>query len=101
MSAPDARGKRFLALADGPAMSFLEVAQVLRSRLGALAGRVPTREAPGEDPPRPTIHNDRARRELGWRPRPVEGTIEDSARSLVDLGLWEPGGPPVSMDAPG
>src|SRR5271155_865334 len=49
MAAPAAAGKRFLALADGPTLSFLEVAQVLRDRLGPLAERVPTEEAPGEE----------------------------------------------------
>jgi dihydroflavonol-4-reductase len=34
MAAPDTAGKRFLAVADGPATSFLEVAQVLARRLG-------------------------------------------------------------------
>ena len=89
MSAPDAAGKRFLGVADGPTTSFVEVAGVLRQRLGPLAARVPTQEAPGEDRPRPVIHNDRARNELGWRPRPVETTIVESAESLRDLGLLE------------
>jgi dihydroflavonol-4-reductase len=89
MAAPEAAGKRFLALADGPAMSFLEVADVLRRRLGPLAARVPTEEAPGDDLPRPIIHNDRARNELGWRPRPAETTIVESAASLRDLGMLE------------
>jgi nucleoside-diphosphate-sugar epimerase len=87
MAAPDAAGKRFLAVSDGPALSFLEVAQILRRRLGPLAARVPTQEAPGEDPPRPIIHNDRARTELNWRPRPAETTIVQTAESLRDLGL--------------
>jgi dihydroflavonol-4-reductase len=89
MVAPEARGKRFLALADGPTISFLKVAQVLRERLGPLAERVPTEEAPGEEPPRLIIHNDRARQELGWRPRPAETTIVETAESLRDLGLLE------------
>jgi nucleoside-diphosphate-sugar epimerase len=92
MAAPGAAGQRFLALADGPAMSFLDVAGILRRRLGPLAGRAPTQEAPGEDLPRPVIHNDRARRELGWRPRPAETTIVETAESLRDLGLLEPAG---------
>lgn len=87
MAAPEAAGKRFLAVADGPTLSFLEVAEVLRRRLGASAARVPTQEAPGDDLPRPVIHNDRARRELGWRPRPTSTTIVESAESLHDLGL--------------
>jgi nucleoside-diphosphate-sugar epimerase len=87
MAAPEAAGKRYLALADGPTTSFLEVANVLGRRLGPLAAKVPTEEAPGDDLPRPIIHNDRARNELGWRPRPVETTIVESAESLRDLGL--------------
>jgi nucleoside-diphosphate-sugar epimerase len=92
MAAPGAAGKRFLALADGPTTSFLGVADVLRRRLGPLAVHVPTEEAPGADLPWPIIHNDRARTELGWRPRPVETTIVESAESLRDLGLLEPPG---------
>jgi len=87
MAAPGAAGKRFLALADGPTISFLELAETLRRRLGPLASRVSVQEAPGEDPPRLVIHNDRAREELGWRPRPVETTIVESAQCLRDLGL--------------
>ncbi len=87
MATPEAVGKRFLALADGPTISFLELAQILRERLGTLAERVPTAEAPGPEPPRLIIHNDRAREELGWRPRSVESTIVDTAENLRDLGL--------------
>jgi dihydroflavonol-4-reductase len=89
MATPEAAGKRFLALADGPTISFLEMAQVLRERLGPLAERVPTEEAPGPEPPQLTIHNDRAREELGWRPRPAETTIVQTAESLRDLDLLE------------
>jgi nucleoside-diphosphate-sugar epimerase len=87
MATPEAAGRRFLGVADGPTTSYLGVAEVLRRRLGPLAARVPTQEAPGADLPRPVIHNDRARHELGWRPRPVETTIVESAESLRDLGL--------------
>jgi len=89
MAAPEAAGKRFLAVADGPTISYLEIAQTLRRRLGPLAATVPTEEAPGEDLPRPIIHNDRARDELGWRPRPTETTIVETAESLRDLGLLD------------
>jgi dihydroflavonol-4-reductase len=71
MAAPEAAGKRYLALADGPTISFLEMARLLRERLGPLAERVPTEEAPGPEPPLLIIHNDRAKQELGWRPRPA------------------------------
>ncbi|MBF8191691.1 NAD-dependent epimerase/dehydratase family protein [Nonomuraea sp. K274] len=91
MAAPEAAGKRFLAVADGPTLGFLEVAGILRRRLGALAARVPTQEAPGDDSPRPIIHNDRVRDELGWRPRAAETTIVETAESLRDLGLVEEG----------
>ncbi len=87
MAAPGAAGQRFLALADGPTISFLELAGVLRDRLGPLAKRVPTAEAPGPEPARLIIHNDRAKTELGWRPRPAETTIVETAESLRDLGL--------------
>jgi nucleoside-diphosphate-sugar epimerase len=89
MATPEAAGKRFLALADGPTISFLEMAEILRERLGPLAERVPTEQAPGPEPPRLIIHNDRAKRELGWRPRPAETTIVETAESLRDLGLLE------------
>jgi nucleoside-diphosphate-sugar epimerase len=89
MAAPEAAGKRFLAVADGPTISYLEIAQTLRRRLGPLAANVPTEEAPGDDLPRPVIHNDRARDELGWRPRPTETTIVETAESLRDLGLLD------------
>jgi nucleoside-diphosphate-sugar epimerase len=89
MATPEARGKRYLCLADGPTISFLKMAQVLRQRLGSLAGRVPTEEVPGEDPPQLIIHNQRARQELGWQPRPAEMTIVESAENLRDLGLLE------------
>jgi len=89
MAAPEAAGQRFLAVADGPTISYLEIAETLRRRLGPLAATVPTEEAPGEDLPRPIIHNDRARDELGWRPRPTETTIVETAESLRDLGLLD------------
>jgi dihydroflavonol-4-reductase len=89
MATPEAAGKRFLGLADGPTISFLQVAQILRDRLGPLAERAPTEEAPGDELPNLVIHNDRARDELGWRPRPVETTIVETAESLRDLGLLE------------
>jgi nucleoside-diphosphate-sugar epimerase len=89
MATPEAAGQRFLALADGPTISYLQLAQILRDRLGPLAERVPTEEAPGDEPPDLVIHNDRARNELGWRPRPAETTIVETAESLRDLGLLD------------
>jgi nucleoside-diphosphate-sugar epimerase len=48
---------------------------------------VTTVEAPGEDPSPLTIHNDRAKQELGWQPRLAETTIVETADSLRELGL--------------
>ena len=48
MATPEAAGQRFLALADSPTISYLQLAQILRDRLGPLAERVPTEEAPGD-----------------------------------------------------
>ncbi len=87
MAAPEAAGRRYLALSDHPTMSFLEIAGVLRDRLGEAASRVPTEEEPGEAPKALTIHNDRAKTELGWRPRPAEDSIVDTATSLRELDL--------------
>jgi hypothetical protein len=50
---------------------------------------VPTQEEPGLEPPRLIIHNNRAKHELGWRPRPAATTIVETAESLRDLGLLE------------
>ena len=87
MATPGAAGKRYLLLADGPTTTFLEVAQVLRANLGALAERVPTEEAPGDELPPLIIHNERAKAELGFAPRPVESTIVETAESMRDLGM--------------
>ncbi|WP_194917301.1 SDR family oxidoreductase [Catenulispora rubra] len=89
MAAPQAAGKRYLAVADGRTRSFVELAAILRDRLGEAAVLAPTTEADGPERPRPVIHNERAREELGWRPRPVETTIVESAESLRDLGLLD------------
>jgi dihydroflavonol-4-reductase len=89
MARPEAAGRRFLALADGPTITFLQMSEILRARLGPLAAHAPTEEEPGEEPPNLVIHNDRARA-LGWRPRRVETTIVETAESLRDLGLLTP-----------
>jgi nucleoside-diphosphate-sugar epimerase len=88
MTAPEAAGKRYLALADGPTISFLQMAQILRERLGPLAERVPTEEEPGPEPPRLIIHNDRAKQELGWRPRRAETTIVEPPRACATSACW-------------
>src|SRR5215813_10272199 len=45
MTHPAAKGERFIA-ASGDLMSMLDIATVLRARLGAAAAKVPTRQLP-------------------------------------------------------
>jgi dihydroflavonol-4-reductase len=103
MVAPAAAGKRFLATAG--TTSLPQVASLLRERLGPAARRVPTRTVPDwavrlsahVSPRFATVVPDlgvtreassaKARELLGWRPRPIEETIVDTATSLADLGL--------------
>jgi nucleoside-diphosphate-sugar epimerase len=86
MAAPAAAGKRFIVVSDTPPMTYLEFAGVLRQRFGALAAKAPTEEAPGGELPRLVIHNDRAKEELGWHPRPLAETIADTVENLRDRG---------------
>jgi len=104
MTDPAARGERFLAVA-GDFMSILDIARVLKSRMGGAARRVPTRQLPNwlvrlaalRDPAVKQIlpelgktknaTNEKARRVLGWAPRSNEEAIVSTAESLVRLGL--------------
>jgi nucleoside-diphosphate-sugar epimerase len=104
MTDPAARGERFLAVT-GDFMSVAEIAQVLKSRLGTVASRVPTRNLPSwlvrlvamVDPSVRQIvfeldkvknaTGDKARRLLGWAPRSAEEAIVASGESLYRLGL--------------
>ncbi|MBZ5604314.1 MAG: aldehyde reductase [Acidobacteriia bacterium] len=104
MTDPAAKGERFLAVA-GDFLKMVEIAQVLKSRMGAAANKVPTRELPNflvklaamRDPAvkqiipelgkRKNATNAKARRVLGWNPRSCEDSIAATAESLVGLGL--------------
>jgi nucleoside-diphosphate-sugar epimerase len=104
MIQPAANGERFLAVA-GDFMFMLEMARVLKKRMGAAARRVPTRELPDWllraasvfDPRVKQIlpelgttknaTNEKARRVLGWTPRSNEDSLVATAESLVRLGL--------------
>ena len=104
MTHPAARGERFLAVA-GDFMSMLDMAKVLRSRLGDAAKRVPTRQVPDwlvriaalRDPAVRQVlpelgkiknaTNEKARRLLAWAPRPNEEALVATAESLLRLGL--------------
>jgi nucleoside-diphosphate-sugar epimerase len=104
MTDPAAKGERFLAVA-GDFMSILDIARVLRRRMGASAKRVPTLQLPNwlvrlaalRDPAVQQIvpelgktknaTNQKAIRMLGWAPRSNEDAIVATAESLVRLGL--------------
>src|SRR5215470_8789547 len=104
MTHPAAKGERFLAVA-GDFMSMLDIAKVLKGRLGASARRVPTLQLPNwlvriaalRDPAVRQIlpelgkiknaTNEKARRLLGWAPRSNQESIVATAESLVRLGL--------------
>jgi nucleoside-diphosphate-sugar epimerase len=85
MAAPGAAGQRFIAVSDHPAITFVELGELLRQRFGPLAAKVPTQLSPGAGR-RPVIRNDRAKDQLGWRPRPVEQTIADTVENLLERG---------------
>jgi nucleoside-diphosphate-sugar epimerase len=104
MTHPTGKGERFLAVA-GDFMSMVDIARVLKARMGTSAKRVPTRQLPNwlvrvaamRDPAvklilpelgkRKNATNEKARRMLGWAPRSNEETIVATAESLVRLGL--------------
>ncbi len=104
MTHPAARGERFLAVA-GDFMSVLEMARVLKARLGAAARRVPTRQLPNwlvrlaaiPDPAvrqilpelgkRKNATSQKAQRLLGWTPRSREDALVATAESLLRVGL--------------
>jgi dihydroflavonol-4-reductase len=107
MTDPAAKGERFLAIA-GPAASLLDIATVLRDRMGQAGRRAPRREMPNwlarglallipqlrEVVPLlgryAEASGDKARRLLGWRPRSNEDSIVATAESLLRLGLVKP-----------
>jgi nucleoside-diphosphate-sugar epimerase len=104
MTHPAARGERLLAVA-GDFMSVREIALLLKRRFGAAARRVPTLPLPDwlvrmgalRDPAvrqivpelgkRKNATSGKARRLLGWSPRPREEALVATVESLVRLGL--------------
>jgi dihydroflavonol-4-reductase len=106
MSDPAAAGERFLAIS-GHSLRFVEVARILHERLGDRAAKVPTREIPVlaarllslVNPQlraiRPQLGkyldatSAKAERVLGWRPRPIEDSIQETAESLIAHGVLD------------
>jgi nucleoside-diphosphate-sugar epimerase len=103
MTDPAAAGERFLAVA-GEFMSVAEIAALLRERMGDDAKKVPTRMLPNwlvrlvsrfdssvkqivpELGKVKQASNAKAKRVLGWAPRPNDEAIVASAESLIRLG---------------
>jgi nucleoside-diphosphate-sugar epimerase len=99
MTSPQAAGERFVAVGDF--MWMADVASTLRSRLGERAAKVPTRQLPNAvvrlmslltpqlrpftaDLGRKTAtSSEKARRVLGFVPRPATTTVVDCAESLI------------------
>jgi len=108
MSDDAAKGQRFLAVS-GDFMAVVEIAKVLKARMGEAGRRVPTRQLPNwlvrlvalRDAAAQQITpelgkvkngtNEKARRMLGWAPRSREEAIVASAESLMKLGLLKGG----------
>lgn len=104
MTSPAAKGERFLAVAGG-VMTLIDVAMILKKRLGPIARRVPTREIPDwlvrilakfvpdlrlvapELGNIRNLTNAKAKRILSWTPRSNEDCIVATAESLQRLGL--------------
>jgi nucleoside-diphosphate-sugar epimerase len=103
MTAPEAAGQRFIAA--GEFAWLTEIADVLRKGLGADGAKVPTRKAPdfvirlaamfdkdlsaaaSSLGRRHDYTSAKAQTMLGWKPRPMDETLIDCARSLIAGGL--------------
>ncbi|HWO62585.1 MAG TPA: aldehyde reductase [Umezawaea sp.] len=104
MTAPGAAGQRFL-VSSGPSIAMKEIGALLKADLGDAAKRVPTRTLPNfvvrfaarfnaEFEPVAAdldfvkvVSNDKARRVLGWEPRPAREAVIAAGRSLVRKSL--------------
>jgi dihydroflavonol-4-reductase len=104
MTSPAAKGERFIAVA-GETLSILDIAKLLRRKLGASAPRLPRFEAPNwlvrlaatrvpllraVAPQLGQIRHlsgAKARTMLGWKPRDNEEIVLSTAESLMRLGL--------------
>jgi dihydroflavonol-4-reductase len=102
MTDPKAAGERFVAAGSFAWMA--DLADLMRARLGAGAGKVPARRVPdfvlrfaalfdkqlASVTPNLGHKHDyssaKAQSLLGWRPRPTEETVLDTARSLIATG---------------
>lgn len=106
LKAPNMAGERFIA--SGRFMKLREIADVLRAELGEQAHKVPTRNVPDWlvrvaarfNPLARAVVSElgsvrnqdasHAKAVLGWATRPVEQSIADTARCLIELGIVKP-----------
>jgi dihydroflavonol-4-reductase len=106
LAAPNMAGERFIA--SGPFLKLREIADILRAQLGAEARQVTTRNMAdwmvrvaalfnplakavvGELGSVRNLDASHAKAVLGWAPRPVQQSIVDTARCLIDLGIVKP-----------
>lgn len=104
MTHPLAKGERFIAVA-GNCMSLHDIAKVLRTKMGTVARRVPRWQLPDwlvrlvarhnpllkQAVPQlgkiRNASNEKAKRILGWNPRPNDEVIVATAESLAKFGL--------------
>ena len=107
MTHPSAKGERFIAVS-GDSISMVEIARLLRARLGASARRVPRFQLPDwmvrlaakQDPSVRQVlpllgkirnaTSEKATRVLGWSPRSNEEALVATAESLIRFGLVNP-----------
>ena len=103
LTAPDMAGERFLC--SGPFLWMREIAGILRAGLGDQARKVPRHSLPdwlvrvsawfdpvvrqviGELGHERDADTGHALAKLGWKARPVEETILDTARDMIRLGI--------------
>jgi nucleoside-diphosphate-sugar epimerase len=108
MTHPAAKGERFLAVA-GDFIAMVDIARLLKARMGAAGANVPTRQLPNllvrlaalMDPAVRLIlpelgktknaANAKAKRLLDWSPRSREDAVIATAESLARLGLLKGG----------
>jgi dihydroflavonol-4-reductase len=103
LNAPNMAGERFLCA--GPFLWMSDIAAILKAGLGEQARKVPSRRLPdwlvkvtawfdpvirqvvGELGRTRDADTSHAKAVLGWEARPVEGTILDTARDMIRLGI--------------
>jgi dihydroflavonol-4-reductase len=106
LKAPNMAGERFIS--SGPFLKLMDVANILRAKLGEEARKVTKRTIPdfvvrvmalfdpmaqaavGQLGSVRNMDASHAKAVLGWIARPAEESIVDTARSLIDLGIVKP-----------